>query len=111
MQRTPKILPNTSGSWRTAGMRTPSLSISIRTYTPMSGLIPSPEHVRIPLLQPSMGCEPDVAGLVANRFGGKRIVAIHIRLRRLDAGYGAAQTYSRDSDFLDWFEFLKEAEK
>ena len=68
-------------------------------------------HGRIPLLRPSMGCEPDVTGLITKRFPGSRIVAIQIRLRRLDAGYGAANTYWRDSDFLEWYEFLKEAEK
>lgn len=68
-------------------------------------------HGKIPLLRPSMGCEPDLIGLVAKRFAGKRIVTIHIRLRRLDAGYGGERTYSRDSDFLEWFEFLKDAEK
>ena len=68
-------------------------------------------HARIPLLRPSMGCGPDVTGLVANRFAGKRIVVIHMRLRRLDAGYGGEYSYSRDSDFLEWFEFLKDAEK
>jgi len=66
-------------------------------------------HGRIPLLRPSMGCGPDVIGLVTKRFAGKRIVAIHIRLRSLDAGYGGERTYSRDSDFLEWFEFLREA--
>ena len=69
------------------------------------------EHGRIPLLRPSMGCEPDVTGLVTKRFAGKRIVVVHMRLRRLDAGYGGEQTYTRDSDFLEWFEFLKDADK
>src|SRR5258706_1502381 len=69
------------------------------------------EHGRIPLLRPSTGCEPDVTALVANRFAGKKIVSVHIRLRRLDAGYGAENTYSRDSDFLEWYEFLIDAEK
>ena len=64
---------------------------------------------RIPLLRPSLGCEPDVAGLLSTRFAGHRIVAIHMRLRRLDAGYGGEDTYERDSDFLEWYEFLKEA--
>jgi hypothetical protein len=66
-------------------------------------------HARIPLLRPSMGCEPDVEALLANRFAGRRIVIVHMRLRRLDAGYGAASTYARDSDFLEWYEFLKAA--
>ena len=68
-------------------------------------------HGRIPLLRPSMGCEPDVTGLLTKRFAGNRIVAIQMRLRRLDAGYGAEHTYWRDSDFLEWYEFLKEAGK
>ena len=70
-------------------------------------------HGRIPLLRPSMGCGPDVTGLITKRFAGKRIVVVHMRLRRLDTGYGAgyaaAQTFWRDSDFLEWYEFLKEA--
>ena len=68
-------------------------------------------HGRIPLLRPSMGCEPDVSGLITKRFASNRIVAIQMRLRRLDAGYGAEITYWRDSDFLEWYEFLKEAGK
>jgi hypothetical protein len=69
------------------------------------------KHGRIPLLRPSVGCGPDVAGLVGKRFAGKRIVVIHPRLRRLDAGYGGEHTYVRDSDFLEWYEFLRDAEK
>lgn len=69
------------------------------------------ENGRVPLLRPSPGCEPDVTGLVAKRFAGKRIVVVHMRLRRLDAGYGAEKSYWRDSDFLEWFEFLREAGK
>lgn len=64
---------------------------------------------KIPLLRPSLGCEPDVAGLVTKRLAGKKIVAIHMRLRRLDVGYGGERTYSRDSNFLEWYEFLHEA--
>lgn len=67
------------------------------------------EQGRIPLLRPSMGCEPDVAGLVTRRFAGKKIVAVHMRLRRLDIGYGGEHSYSRDSDFAEWLEFLREA--
>ncbi len=68
-------------------------------------------HGRIPLLRASMGCEPDIAGLVATLFAGKRIVVIHPRLRRLDQGYGGEHTNWRDSDFLEWFEFLRAAER
>ena len=60
-------------------------------------------------MRPSIGCEPDVAGLVSHRLAGKKIVAIHMRLRRLDIGYGGKHTYSRDSNFLEWHEFLREA--
>jgi hypothetical protein len=69
------------------------------------------QHGRIPLLQASRGSEPDVAGFGRARLSGRRVVAIHVRLRRVDAGYGGEQTYTRDSDFLEWYEFLKEAEK
>lgn len=63
----------------------------------------------IPHLKPSMGCEPDVSGLTRTLLADKRIVVIHTRLRRLDAGYAGAHTYARDSDFLEWHEFLREA--
>ena len=66
-------------------------------------------HGRIPLLRSSLGCEPDVGGLLGKRFANKRIVAIHVRLRRLDIGYGGNDSYARDSDFLEWYEFLREA--
>jgi hypothetical protein len=66
---------------------------------------------RIPLLRPSMGCEPDVAGLVAKLFAGRRIVVVHPRLRRLDYGYGGEHTNWRDSDFLEWYEFLRATEQ
>lgn len=67
------------------------------------------QHGRIPLLRPSMGCERDVTGLVATRLAGKRIVAIHARLRSLDVAYHGEHTYARDSNFLEWYEFLREA--
>lgn len=67
------------------------------------------EHGRIPLLQPSLGCEPDVAGLLARHLPDKRIVVMHMRQRRLDAGYGGGHTHARDSDFLEWYDFLREA--
>lgn len=65
----------------------------------------------IPLLQPSLGCGPDIAGLTAALFAGKRVVVVHPRLRRLDQGYGGDHTNWRDSDFLEWFEFLRAAER
>lgn len=66
---------------------------------------------RIPLLRPSRGCTPDIAGLRAGLFAGKHIVVVHPRLRRLDQGYGGGHTNWRDSDFLEWFEFLRAAER
>jgi len=67
-------------------------------------------HGRIPLLVASRGCEPDVQGLLSTVLAGKRIVLIHPRLRRLDAGLGGGHTHSRDSDFLEWLEFVRHAE-
>jgi hypothetical protein len=67
------------------------------------------KHNRIPLLCPSAGCDADVKALIADSFANMTIVVIHMRLRRLDAGYGAEHTYWRDSDFLEWYEFLREA--
>ena len=67
------------------------------------------EHGHIPLLKASRGCEPDIEGLLTKVFPGKRIVVVHPRLRRLDHGYGGDHTYFRDSDFLEWYEFLRTA--
>lgn len=64
---------------------------------------------RIPLLASSRGCEPDIDSLISNAFAGKRIVVIHPRLRRLDAGLKGEHTHFRDSDFLIWYEFLHAA--
>lgn len=69
------------------------------------------KHGRIPLLQPSLGCTPDVAGLLSNHLSDRRVVLVHMRQRRLDAGYGGSHTHVRDSDFLEWYDFLREAER
>ncbi|MDB5813304.1 MAG: hypothetical protein JWN23_421 [Rhodocyclales bacterium] len=63
----------------------------------------------IPLLKASLGCAPDIDELLAHRLVGKKIVPFHLRLRRLDGGYGGEHSYSRDSDFLEWYDFLAEA--
>jgi hypothetical protein len=63
----------------------------------------------IPLLGPSRGCESDVEGVATRLLGGKRVVVIHPRLRRLDLGFGDERSYNRDSDFLVWYSFLREA--
>ena len=63
----------------------------------------------IPLLKPALGCLPDIEEIILRRFAGKKIVPFHLRLRRLDAGYGGEHSYIRDSDFIEWYDFLKEA--
>lgn len=63
----------------------------------------------IPLLKPSLGCTPDVDEIIGREFKDKKIVPFHLRLRRLDVGYGGDHTYTRDSDFLEWYDFLKNA--
>ena len=67
------------------------------------------KHGRIPLLQASRGHRPDVTSLIDQRFAGKHVVVIHPRLRRLDYGYGGEHTYQRDSDFVEWYEFIRQA--
>jgi hypothetical protein len=65
------------------------------------------KHGHVPLLRASRGHEPDVSSLINQRFAGKHIVVIHPRLRRLDYGYGGEHTYQRDSDFVEWYEFIR----
>lgn len=67
------------------------------------------DHGYVPFLQASLGCGPDVDELIGRCFKGKKIVPFHLRLRRLDLGYGGEHTYARDSDFLEWYDFLKTA--
>ena len=62
---------------------------------------------RIPFLKTSRGCEPDVNGLISKMLAGKRIILIHPRFRCLDAGMGGGETRNRDSDFLEWYEFIR----
>lgn len=68
-------------------------------------------HGDMPRLRASIGCDGEVDGLFATPFAGKHVVAIHTRLRRLDSGLGGERTYARDSDFLAWHEFLRNAGK
>lgn len=63
----------------------------------------------VPDLCAARGCAPDVDELIARQFKGKKIVPFHLRQRRLDVGYGGDHTYERDSNFLEWYHFLKEA--
>ncbi len=67
------------------------------------------KHQFIPLLKPSLGCVPDVDEMIARKFKGKILVPFHLRLRRLDVGYGGDHSYARDSNFLEWYHFLREA--
>jgi hypothetical protein len=64
---------------------------------------------RIPLLERSVGCEADVEEFQAQCLKDKAIVLFHMRLRRLDVGYGGESSYDRDSDFFEWFDFLNSA--
>jgi hypothetical protein len=61
---------------------------------------------QIPILLEALGCSPDIDEFMSQRLLGKKIVPFHLRLRRLDAGYGGDETYDRDSDFLEWYDFL-----
>ena len=63
----------------------------------------------IPYLKTALGCGADIDELFAKRLQGKKVVSFHLRLRRLDTGYGGDHSYARDSDFLEWYDFLKEA--
>lgn len=65
----------------------------------------------IPYITEVPGTKPDLAGIRKGLFANKKIVTIHFRLRRLDAAMAGAHTYARDSNFLAWYGFLKEAEK
>lgn len=67
------------------------------------------EKKYLPLLKPSLGCAPDVDEFIARKFKGKILVPFHLRLRRLDVGYGGDHSYARDSNFLEWYHFLREA--
>lgn len=67
------------------------------------------KHGRIPLLNASAGCEPDVDGVFRHLMAGKKVVVIHPRLRQLDSGLKGEHTHFRDSDFLVWYEFLVNA--
>ena len=63
----------------------------------------------IPLLKSSFGCDVDIEQLIFHKYKNKFIVAFHMRLRRLDIGYGGETSYHRDSDFLEWYDFINSA--
>jgi len=63
----------------------------------------------IPYLKPALGCAADVDEWISTRLNGKEIVTFHLRMRRLDAGFGGETSYSRDSDYLEWYDFIRRA--
>jgi|GEM_PF-3191566 len=63
----------------------------------------------IPRLNLALGCVPDVDEFIDRKLQGKIIVPFHLRLRRLDLGYGGDNSYTRDSNFLEWYNFIREA--
>ena len=63
----------------------------------------------IPLLKSSFGCDADIDQLISHKYKNKFIVPFHMRLRRLDKGYGGETSYQRDSDFLEWYDFINSA--
>lgn len=65
----------------------------------------------LPQLHASAGCMPDIEALLAKLLAGRRVVVIHPRFRRLDHGYGGGQTFSRDSDMLEWMAFIQNAQR
>ncbi len=67
------------------------------------------KNKRIPILGGGIGCEADVEEFLTQCLKDKVIVLFHMRLRRLDVGYGGESSYDRDSDFFEWFDFLNAA--
>jgi hypothetical protein len=65
----------------------------------------------LPLLNSSWGCEPEVDYLLDAALEGRPAVVIHPRLRRLDQGMRGETSRGRDSEFLEWYEFLRIAEQ
>lgn len=51
----------------------------------------------------------DLELLFAKVFADKYIVIIQPRFRQLDKGFGGNQTYERDSDYLEWYDFISSA--
>jgi hypothetical protein len=69
------------------------------------------KYSEIPLLGDSLGCGADIDELIEQKLKNRCIVAIHLRLRQLDVGYGGDGSYHRDSDFFEWYEFFQKANK
>lgn len=69
----------------------------------------SKDHGSIPMLTAPPGYKEDLQYLQRTHFRGRRPVAVHFRLRRLDMGMGGEHTYERDADFTEWYDFLRKA--
>lgn len=63
----------------------------------------------VPLLKTAPGCDADVVPFLAECAPGKRVVPFHLRLRQVDRGFGGTSSYARDSNFLEWYDFLHKA--
>jgi len=63
----------------------------------------------IPLLKGIAGCDAEINPIGAQLFANKKVVPFHMRLRRLDVSFGGEPSYARDSNFLEWYEFIKSA--
>jgi hypothetical protein len=69
------------------------------------------QNGKIPHLQAALGCGPDVDQFLLEAASGKTVVPFHLRLRQVDLGYGGQPSYIRDSNFLEWYDFLQTANR
>jgi hypothetical protein len=60
----------------------------------------------IPQLTESLGCSLDMEYLLSWVLADRRVVVVHPRLRALDRGMKGAESFWRDSDFVEWFDFI-----
>lgn len=63
-------------------------------------------HGYIPQLTESWGCSLDMEYLLSWILQDRRVVVLHPRLRSLDRGMMGLESYWRDSDFVEWFDFI-----
>lgn len=91
---------------------------SLRTESPDNGRASSRActnvftgvYRRTTTLRPSPGCRPDVDGLLAKRFSGKRIVVVDLRRHspKMEE-FAGAPGQSPDSDTFEWYQFFEKA--
>ncbi|WP_072622907.1 hypothetical protein [Spirulina major] len=67
-------------------------------------------YQEIPKLKTSVA-NSDLDFLFSGIFKNKFVVLIQPRLRKVDRGFGGDLTYNRDSDYLEWFDFIHRAEE